>query len=526
MERKDVVVIGGGHNGEVTAAYCAKAGLSVTILEKQQKTGGAAISEQIFQGIDIRPSVYAYLLSLFPKKIIRDLGLNVESRRRENASFTPREDGSALLVSNVSKQATQESFRRFTGNDREYENFCRFYQMTGVLARILWPCMLTPLRSRQALEKSLNAAERPVWKRFVNEPIGRVIEECFADDHVRGLVATDAKIGAHTHMYDPTGLQNRVFALHVIGNETGEWQVPVGGMGQVTDALRDCALRRGVDIQTGCDVTGIEIDGETVETTFIRGDREEKVASRYVVSNVAITTFRKMIKGAAMNVTTAPGSSQGAAVKVNMALKHSPRMKSKYYTAEQAFAGTFHVDEEYSNIDAGYWQAEAGEIPERPGGEMYCHTITDKSIMSDELAHLGYQTLTFFGLNAPYALFKKDPQRAKAEILDRYMKGINRYTLDPIQDCLALDANGQPCISVMSPFDLQEKLGMPEGNIFHGPLQWPFAENPEDVGTWGVETGIDNILICGSSAKRGGGVSGITGHNAAMRLLEMESGRR
>jgi len=105
----------------------------------------------------------------------------------------------------------------------------------------------------------------------------------------------------------------------------------------------------------------------------------------------------------------------------------------------------------------------------------------------------------------------------------KYLAGINQYLDEPIEACLAVDANGSPCIEAMSPLDLENKLCLPKGNIFHGNLTWPFTDLEEDVGQWGVETEYSNILICGSAAKRGGAVSGIPGHNAAMKVLEMTS---
>ena len=105
-------------------------------------------------------------------------------------------------------------------------------------------------------------------------------------------------------------------------------------------------------------------------------------------------------------------------------------------------------------------------------------------------------------------------------VLHNYLRGINDFIDDDIYDCLAIDANGKHCVEAKSPVDLEQALGLPRGNIFHGNLSWPFAEREDEVGTWGVETAYQNVYICGSSAKRGGAVSGIPGHNAAMKVLE------
>ena len=107
----------------------------------------------------------------------------------------------------------------------------------------------------------------------------------------------------------------------------------------------------------------------------------------------------------------------------------------------------------------------------------------------------------------------------KEEITRNFLRSINRFTAQDIEDCLARDAAGNPCIEAKSPLDLENSLGLPQGNIFHGNLTWPFAEDAGEAGTWGVETRYENVFLCGSSAKRGGAVSGIPGHNAAMKVL-------
>ena len=109
----------------------------------------------------------------------------------------------------------------------------------------------------------------------------------------------------------------------------------------------------------------------------------------------------------------------------------------------------------------------------------------------------------------------------KTELTGKFVAAINDFIEGDLADCLALDAHGNPCLEAKSPLDLEASLGLPKGNIFHGNLTWPFAERDEEAGTWGVETKYENVLICGSSARRGGAVSGIPGHNAAMQVLSL-----
>jgi phytoene dehydrogenase-like protein len=213
-----------------------------------------------------------------------------------------------------------------------------------------------------------------------------------------------------------------------------------------------------------------------------------------------------------------PSSLEGSQVKINMLLAKLPRLKSGA-DPKVAFSGTFHFDESYSDLQKAYAQSSAGEIPEVVPAEMYCHTLTDTSILSDELVAAGYHTLTLFGLHTPASLFDKDNEGVKKEITARLFRQLNRYLLDPIEDCLAVNSDGTLCVETKSPLDLEESVSLPRGNIFHKDLSFPFREDDQPE-SWGVETAHPRIFLCGAGAIRGGGVSGIPGHNAAMAVLE------
>jgi phytoene dehydrogenase-like protein len=201
-----------------------------------------------------------------------------------------------------------------------------------------------------------------------------------------------------------------------------------------------------------------------------------------------------------------------------MLLTKLPRLKSGT-DPKLAFAGTFHFDERYSDFQKAYEQAAAGVIPEKIPAEMYCHTLSDTSILGPDLVAKGFQTLTLFGMHTPAKLFESDNSGAKALILERLLKQLNQYLIDPIESCLAKNSDGSLCIEIKSPLDLEEEIGLPRGNIFHKDLSMPFREDDSSP-SWGVETDVPNLFLCGAGAIRGGGVSGIPGHNAAAAVLE------
>ncbi|MFI9813542.1 phytoene desaturase family protein [Saccharothrix variisporea] len=502
MDSYDVVVVGGGHNGLVAAAYLARAGRSVLVVEKRDHVGGAAVSEQVFAGVPARLSRYAYLVSLLPDRIVDDLGLRIDLRSRAVSSYTPAGN---LLVERTPGPATAESFRALTGSDEEYERWQRWYSDLEVLAGALAPTLLEPLVSREHARIRVDAVARMrLWEQVFERPLGVTLEELFANDIVRGVVATDALIGTHTSLHDLRA--NRCFLYHVIGNGTGEWKVPAGGMGAVTAELERVAREAGAEIVTRAEVSRVDADGKTAEVEF----DGRTVGARFVLSNLAPAVL-DALRGKESS------SAEGAQLKVNMLLERLPRLKSGVDPAV-AFAGTLHLDESYSQLESAYRQSAEGRVPDVLPAEMYCHTLTDPSILAPDLVEQGRHTLTLFGLHTPASLFT-DPG-TRDQLVARYLKALNEHLEEPVEDCLARDAEGKPCLEARSPLDLEAELGLPGGNIFHGDLAWPFAETEDEVGRWGVETDVANLFVCGAGARRGGGVSGIGGHNAAMAVLE------
>ena len=507
----DVVIVGGGHNGLTAAAYLAKAGKSVLLLERQSDLGGATVSADAFDGMGARLSRYSYLVSLMPRRIIDDLGLNLRLARRRYSSYTPVPGAArGLLVDNGDADATKASFDAI-GAAEDFERWNEFYGRTTELARKLWPTMTEPLMRRSQMEQLVG--DPTLVRDFIDRPLGEVIENTFTDDLVRGVALTDGLISTYASAHQADLRHNICFLYHVVGGGTGDWDVPIGGMGQVATQLAEVARAAGATLTTDATVTGV--GHGAVSWTDAAGD-EHRATAGTVLWAAAPAVLDDLVGARGDRV-------EGAQVKVNLLLSRLPRLKETDVAPQAAFGGTFHINELYSQLESAYSTAESGSIPDPMPAEIYCHSITDPSILSPELQASGAQTLTVFTLQTPDRLLDDADADVRDDLQRRVLDSLSSVLAEPIDDVVMRDRGGNLCIETKTTRDLQDVLAMPGGNIFHAPLTWPWAEDDACLETaaqrWGVATAYDGILLAGAGSQRGGGVSGLGGYAAAMAVL-------
>ncbi len=502
MRQERVVVVGGGHNGLVAAILAARAGAQVTLLEAADHVGGATQGAAVFAGHPARLSRYSYLVSLFPDELLARLGIELSLRSRPVSSYTPTGAG-GLLIERTPGSATADSFRTLTGSDHEFAAWQRFYAQTSTLAGVIAPTLTGPLRSFESVRAHAEqAGAGDLFHALTGEPLGHIVADRFSCDVVRGVVATDGLIGTHTSLFDPSLLANRCFLYHVVGRGTGEWLVPVGGMGALTDALVGRARQLGVQLVTQAQVVVADEDTQVVLQT---DDGREWVADDVLAAVAPVTVQRWLGREAQSPV--------GAQLKINMLLKRLPRLAGGV-DPKIAFAGTTHLEEGFEQLEQAYRSSVAGEVPDPLPAEVYCHSLTDDSILNGEPG----ATLTLFGLHTPQALLDAHRDQAVAAAL----AALQEHLAEPLADCLATDAQGRPCLDIATPTDLEQTLHMPGGHIFHGDLTWPWLEEPAESvpAQYGVEVpGSRRILLAGAGTRRGGGVSGLGGAAAVDALL-------
>jgi phytoene dehydrogenase-like protein len=473
------------------------------LLEKAPQFGGATQSVQAFSGVPAKLSRYSYLVSLFPDEIKRHLGLEFVTLRRKVSWYAPVEDGRGVLLNRLFDEESQRNLEEFTSKD-EVAAWKDFYNKIGKVAEQLAPTLLEPLRSEEEIRDLIG---NEAWEEFVEQPLSVTLDKYFTNDLIKGIVLTDGLIGTWANANDK--LANICFLYHLIGNGTGEWRVPKGGMGRLVDVLVQRAMELGADLRTDSEVTSVNVLDDGVSLTT----NGEEITANVLLSGASPAVLERL-----SGIPSATTCRDGSQIKVNMVLARLPHLKSGV-DPNRAFSGTFHINEGYHQLERAYAQAAAGELPDEIPAEMYCHTLTDSSILDKSMVDAGNHTLTLFALHTPAHLFDNDHDKKKEEVTKRIISGLNRYLAEPIEDLILQDSNGNPCLEVKTPQELEMEIDLPRGNIFHGDLSWPWRSGAEQR-RWGVETLHDRVFVCGAGALRGGGVSGIGGHNAAMAALE------
>src|SRR5205823_11509507 len=243
----------------------------------------------------------------------------------------------ALLLSNADEEVGRRSMCELTGNTTEYDELKCFYALPRAFAERVWDSMLEPLISKDEMARRFKVDEisREAWRTLVEEPLGNAIERYLQDDLVRGLVLTDGKVGVFTHSHDTSLLQNRCFLYHLIGNKTGEWKVPVGGMGRVARELEEAARRSGAEILTGIRIQALGLNGKSRTVDFEMAGKKEAIEAQFVLVNFGRNVLAKFTG----NPFQPDATDEGSVFKINMLLRRLPKLKAKKYSAAEAWCG-------------------------------------------------------------------------------------------------------------------------------------------------------------------------------------------
>jgi phytoene dehydrogenase-like protein len=523
-DRFDAVIVGGGHNGLTCACYLAKSGLKVGVFERRDVLGGAAVTEEFHPGF--RNSTASYTVSLLNPKVIKDLrlaehGLKVLERPMQN--FLPQPDGRALIAGPESAR-TYASVKSFSARDAE--RLAPYYKMLDasveVLKRQLFETPPADLRRLRDLWSAIQLgrhfrkmgaeAQRDVHELFTRSA-GDLLDHWFESDAVKALFGFDAVVGNFASPYTPGS--GYVLLHHVFGEVNGKpgvWGHAVGGMGAITQAMAAEARRLGVTLVTDAPVkrivtergaaTAIELeDGAVIRGDVIAANLGPKPLYLKLLADADLPAeFRARIERLRVGSAT---------FRMNVALSELPR-----FTAAPRDDGGAHLGSgiilapSLPYMDRAYAEARLEGMSRAPIVEMLIPSTLDTT-----LAPPGAHVASLFCQHFSYTLPDgRDWRQEKERAVDRIFETVNSHAPNFRASLLGHSA--------LSPLDLEEKLGLAGGDIFHASLGLDqlWAARPV-LGYGDYRTPLKGLYLCGSGAHPGGGVTGIPGHNAAREIL-------
>jgi phytoene dehydrogenase-like protein len=523
---RDVVVVGGGHNGLVAAAYLAKAGLDVLVLERRDVLGGAAVTEALWPGY--RVSTAAYLISLLQEKVVRDLDLprhGYEVLPKDPPYFSPRLDGRHFFMwRDLAK--TRDELARLSQNDAE--RYRAYEEMLDRVSEFVEPLLLEPPPSL-ALSDPEAVAD---WARFMGRlqglprrtlaevmriftaSVADLLDDWFESEALKAALATDGVIGAAAGPRTPGTAY--VLLHHQMGRAAGSrglWGFARGGTGAVSQAIASAAREAGAEIRTGAVVERVLLrDGRAAGVVLAGG---EEIAARVIVSNAdPKRTFLGLVGREHLPDDLASEVDawkiDGVSFKLNLALGELPSWKALPGTIlGPQHKGTMHVAPSIDYIERAWDDAKYGRTSAEPMIEVGIPTTYDPS-----LAPEGKQIVSLFVQYAPYRLADGRSWETERQVFtDRVIRTLGEYAPNlpgAIEHQLAL-----------APPDLEARFGLTGGHIFHGELSpgQLFFGRPL-VGWSRYATPIEGLYLCGSGTHPGGGVMGASGHNAAGAVLK------
>ncbi|MDE2149847.1 MAG: NAD(P)/FAD-dependent oxidoreductase [Gammaproteobacteria bacterium] len=531
----DDLIIGAGHNGLTCAAYLARAGRRVLVLERRPMVGGAAVTEELAAGY--RCSTASYLVSLLLPEIERELDLAAHGYRvlpRDPSSFTPLPDGRSLLLG-PDPAFNHEQIDRFSARDAEA--YPHYEAWLTRIAEVLEPLLAQPppellplpaawrrrslfariraLLNGRRLWRALGALgdELPAAVELLTGAATPILTRWFESDVLRATLATDAVIGTFAPPSAPgTGYVLLHHVMGTAGGARGVWGYVAGGMGALSQALAAAARARGAQIRCQAEVAEILVeDGRATGVRLVGGER---LHARHVISNATPqVTFERLTAPqtlpAAFRDAVARIDYSSATCKINLAVSELPDFSARpgRDAPGPQHRGTIHIAPTMDWIERACADARAGRPSHEPVIEM-----TIPSAVDDSLAPAGHHVVGLFVQYAPYRLAQGDWDTERERFADRVIEVIDRYA--PNFGASILHRQ------VLAPPDLERRFGLTGGNIFHGAMHLHQLFGFRPVPGWAdYRTPLPSLYLCGAGAHPGGGVMGAAGRNAAQAVL-------
>ncbi len=522
-EKYDSIIVGGGHNGLVCAAYLAKSGKHVLVLEKRQVLGGAAVTEEVFPGFKF--STLSYVVSLFRPSIIRDLELprhGMEIIPLESA-FTPHFEGPGLCRW-LDPARTRREISRFSVKDAEvYPEFSVAMTKTSRFVKAFidapapdptsfaLPDLLQLIRVGRALTKD-GASFLDLQTKLLTMSSADFLDRWFESDALKAPMAVSGIIGTFLGVRSPGTAY--VLLHHYMGEIDGafrSWGFSKGGTGQISLACARAAEEHGAEMRTGVQVQHIQVKNGRASGVVL--ENGEVIAAKTVVSNCdPARTFLELVGEDHLDPEVIAKVKRykfrGSSGKVNLAVDRLPQFTGREGTAH--LRGDIAIAPSIEYLERAYDQAKYGEFSSRPFINMVIPSIMDPSV-----APPGKHVISLFVQYAPYHL------ASGPDSWPQHREKFGDTVIDTIAEYCPGFRDSILHRQVITPWDLEQEYGLTEGNIFHGELTLEQLLFQRPMAPWSrYRTPIKNLWMCGSGTHPGGGVMGAPGQQSATHLLK------
>jgi phytoene dehydrogenase-like protein len=521
-KRYDVLVIGAGHNGLVTAAYLAKAGLRACVVERRQLLGGAAATEAVFPGFKVNTG--AVDAGSFLPRVVTDLALEQHGLRFIQGPavvFAPQPDGSALTLWRDRERTRRELARRSPSDAERYPHYVtqvvRFASLLGSMLTLVPPALpevhpgeLLPWL-RPALQlKRLGGQDMMEFLRLLPMPVSDFLDGWFQDPALKAALGAAGVTGS---TQGPLASGTTFMLLYqAVGAGTAGFracQFVRGGSGALSQALASAARQAGAEICTGVGVARIELDGE--RASGVRLENGEQLEAGAIVSSADPRhTFFDLVGASQLPVAFVREVKhikfRGSTARLNLALSGLPRFAAAGEATEQ-LSGHILIAPDLEYVERASDAARAGQLPAYP---MLDATLP--SLLDEGLAPAGQHVLSVDVRYAPYHLAPGSWDECREQLVDSVIAILERYA--PGMRGLILERQ------VLTPLDLEREYGLPEGSIYHGQMGLDQLLFMRPVAGYGqYHTPIQNLYLCGAGTHPGGGLTGAPGYNAARQVL-------
>jgi phytoene dehydrogenase-like protein len=520
----DVIIVGGGHNGLVTAAYLARAGRKTLVLEARELVGGCSVTEEVWPGF--RVSTGAYLTSLLQERIVRELDLPKYGYRvdaKDPAFFSVYPDGRYLFMWQ-DRAKTLTEIAKFS--KRDAARYPAYEDQLERLSQVVEGLLLTtpppfpPAGVGAWIEylklagrvRGLSRAELVSLVKIFTQSASDFLDDWFESPEVKVTLATDGVIGANG---GPRSAGTAYILLHhcmgAVAGHRGLWGFVRGGMGAVSNAIADSARGAGAEVRTNAPVSRILVRNGRATGVVIESG--EEIAAKAVVSNCdPKRTFLQLIEPAALDPEFLESirkfRCEGTSLKINLALSGLPDFKALPGTPGPQHGATMHICPSIEYVERAWDDAKYGRPSKSPMLEMTIPTMYDPS-----LAPTGKHIMGIFLQYAPYTLAEGTWEQWREPFYQRVIDIISEYAPN-IRDII-IDR------LVLTPLDMERRFGITGGNIFHGEMSLDQMFVMRPVAGWArYRMPVEGLWLCGSGTHPGGGVMGAPGYNAARQILK------